>query len=74
MLKRLKSFQNIVQQAAPAASASYSLIASILIFTFLGKYIDSKFEISPFGVLIGVLIGLTVGFYQLIKITQLNKK
>ena len=74
MLKRLKSFQNIVQQAAPAASASYSLIASILIFTFLGKYIDSKFEISPLGTLIGVLIGLTVGFYQLIKITHLNKK
>tara|TARA_X000001036_G_C20619398_1_gene782403 strand:- start:486 stop:710 length:225 start_codon:yes stop_codon:yes gene_type:complete len=74
LLKRLKSFQNIVQQAAPAASASYSLIASILIFTFLGKYIDSKFEISPLGVLTGVLIGLAVGFYQLIKITHINKK
>ena len=74
MLKKLKSFQKIVQQAAPAASASYSLIASILIFTFLGKYIDSKFEISPLGVLIGVLIGVIVGFYQLIKITHRNIK
>ena len=74
MLKKLKSFQNIVQQAAPAASASYSLIASILIFTFLGKFIDSKFEISPLGVLVGALIGLTVGFYQMIKMTQINKK
>jgi len=58
--KSIKSFQNIVQQAAPAAFGSYGLIASILIFMFLGKYIDNYFNIAPLGVLCGLLIGLVV--------------
>ena len=72
--KSIKSFQNILQQAAPAASGSYGLIASILIFMFLGKYIDNYFNIAPLGVLCGLLIGLVVGFYHLIKIFHIQNK
>ena len=68
------SFQKIVHQSGPAASASYSLIGSILVFTFIGNYIDAKYESSPIFILSGLSLGLIVGFYGLIKIFYLQQK
>ena len=39
--------QKIVQKAGPAASASYTLLASVLILTLLGWYIDRSIDTSP---------------------------
>lgn len=74
ILNSITSFQKILHQAAPAASASYSLIASILLFIFIGVYVDNYFGISPFGVIVGLFFGLVVGFYQLVKMTFFIKK
>ena len=60
-------FQKVVNQAGPAASASYTLIASLLIFIFIGYNIDNSFDSSPLGLIIGLIFGLVVGFYQLFK-------
>ena len=65
--ENFKSFQNIAQQFGPAAAASYGLIASILIFTYLGWIIDKNIDSSPFALLIGMLLGMIIGFYHLIK-------
>lgn len=61
------SFQNVVNQAGPAASASYTLFASLLIFIFIGYSIDNSFDSSPLGLIVGLMFGLAVGFYQLFK-------
>ena len=61
------SFQNVVNQAGPAASASYTLVASLLIFIFIGYSIDNSFDSSPLGLIVGLMFGLVVGFYQLFK-------
>ena len=66
-------FQKIIQQAGPAASASYNLSASILVFTFIGWYFDEKKGTSPSGILIGIAFGLVVGFYHLLKIIWTKK-
>ncbi len=71
--KSIDSFQKIIKQAGPAASASYGLVASILLFTFIGWYIDSNNDTSPFWVIVGIFIGILVGFYHLIK-TMSTKK
>ena len=63
----LESFQKIVKQSGPAATASYGLIFSILIFTYVGWQIDDHYDLSPLGVIIGVLLGIFIGFYHLIK-------
>jgi len=68
------SFHKILNQAGPAASASYSLIASILLFIFIGFYIDNHFETSPIGIIVGMVIGLVVGFYQMIKVAKYERK
>jgi F0F1-type ATP synthase assembly protein I len=57
----------VIHQSGPAASASYSLLGSIIIFTFIGKYFDDKYQTMPVFLLWGVLLGLLVGFYGLYK-------
>ncbi len=69
-----KSFQNIVKQSGPAAAASYGLIASILIFTYFGWVIDRKIDSSPFAIIIGMLLGMIIGFYHLIKLVNKTKR
>ena len=71
--KSFAYFQKILQQSGPEASASYGLLASVLIFTFLGWYIDAYNGSSPKGVLLGLVIGLIVGFYHLLKTIQRRK-
>ena len=71
--KSFAYFQKILQQSGPEASASYGLLASVLIFTFLGWYIDAYNCSSPKGVLLGLAIGLIVGFYHLLKTIQRRK-
>ena len=58
-------FQKVLQSSGPAASASYTLIASVLIFTLLGWFYDSSHGTSATWTLIGVGIGLLTGFYHL---------
>ena len=67
-LNSLLSFQKVFTQAGPAASASYTLTASLLIFIFLGYSIDSSFDSSPSGLIVGLIFGLVIGFYQLFKV------
>ena len=67
ILNSFLSFQKVVNQAGPAASASYTLIASLLIFIFIGYKIDNSFDSSPLGLIICLIFGLVVGFYQLFK-------
>ena len=74
ILKNFKSFQNIVKQSGPAAAASYGLIASILIFTYFGWMIDREIDSSPFAILIGMLLGMIIGFYHLIKVVGKTKR
>ena len=74
IIENFKSFQNVARQSGPAAAASYGLIASILIFTYFGWMIDRKIDSSPFAILIGVLLGMIVGFYNLIKVVRKTKR
>ena len=72
--RSLEYFQNIVKESGPAASASYSLLASVLIFTLLGWYIDSSRGTKPIGILVGLGIGLITGFYHLAKTIWTRKR
>lgn len=74
IVKNFKSFQNIVKQSGPSAAASYGLIASILIFTYFGWIIDRKIDSSPFAIIIGMILGMMIGFYHLIKLVSKTKR
>ena len=48
--------------------ASYTLIGAILILGFIGYFIDKWQGTSPIFLLIGLLLGIIVGFYEIAKI------
>ena len=66
----LEYLQKTIKHSASASSASYGLITSILLFTYIGWHIDSKYDSSPIAVVVGVLFGIILGFYHLFKIIQ----
>ena len=71
--RSFESFQKVIKQSGPAASSSYGLIVSILLFTFIGWYIDSNNDTSPVMTIIGLFAGMIIGFYHLVK-TMTTKK
>ena len=65
--KSLKQFQRFLRQAGPAAAASYTLLASVLLIGGAGFIIDQYFDSTPTGLIIGLGLGLVIGFYELAK-------
>ena len=66
-------FQKVVQSSGPIASSSYTLLSCVLLGFVIGYYIDQKYLISPFGLLVGLFTGLIIGFYQLAKLVWYKK-
>ena len=63
----LQALQENIRRAGPAATASYTLIGAILLLGGLGYGLDRWLETSPWLLLIGLLAGLIIGFYELAK-------
>ena len=64
-----ESLQDNVRRAGPAAGASSTLIGAIILLGGLGYGFDKWRGTSPWGVFIGLMLGIVVGFYELIKTT-----
>jgi F0F1-type ATP synthase assembly protein I len=62
-----KSLQDTAQRAAPAASASYTLIGAILLLGGIGYAVDVWRGTGPWGAFVGLILGVVVGFYELVK-------
>ncbi len=60
--------QKIIKQSGPAMGASYTLIGSVLILGTLGYFIDKWRESSPLFLILGLVIGIIVGFYEIAKV------
>jgi ATP synthase protein I len=67
--KAARSLQENASRSGTAAAGSYTLIGAIILLGGLGFGFDYWRGTSPWGVLIGLLLGLVVGFYELIKTT-----
>ncbi len=59
--------QKMIRQSGAAMGASYTLIGAILILGTLGYFIDKWRETSPIFLLIGLLLGIIIGFYEIAK-------
>lgn len=64
-----KAFQESVGRAGPAAAASYTLIGAVVLLGGLGYAVDYWRGTSPWFLLTGLLLGMVVGFYELVKTT-----
>ena len=62
-----KSLQDNATRAGSAAAVSYTLIGAIVLLGGLGYGFDYWRGTGPWGLLGGLLLGIVVGFYELIK-------
>jgi F0F1-type ATP synthase assembly protein I len=67
LAQSLKQFQRFVHKAGPSASVAYTLLSAVLILGALGYYADKYFNSSPLFILVGLSLGLIIGFYELAK-------
>ena len=67
-------FQRVLQKAAPIMSAVQSLFFYVIIFSFVGYYVDQKFDTFPFILLPCLLVGLAFGFYQIYVLVNFKNK
>ena len=61
---------DIIRSAGPAAAASYTLIGAVIGLGLAGWALDRWLHTSPWLLLGGLLLGMVVGFYELIKSTR----
>jgi F0F1-type ATP synthase assembly protein I len=70
LTRSAKSFQENVTRAGPAATASYTLIGAIMLLGAAGYALDRWLGTQPWFLIGGLLLGIAVGFNELIKSTR----
>ena len=66
----MKSLQENVVRAGPAAAASYTMVGALILLGGIGYALDAWRGTSPWFLLGGLALGIVVGFYELIKTTR----
>jgi F0F1-type ATP synthase assembly protein I len=62
-----RSLQENATRSGPAAAVSYTLIGAIVVLGGLGYAFDLWRGTAPWGAFTGLMLGIVVGFYELIK-------
>ena len=62
-----EAFQDNVARSGPAAGASYTLVGAIILLGGIGYVIDEWQGTGPWFLVAGLVLGIIVGFYELIK-------
>ena len=65
--KSLQSMQENIRRAGPVATAGYTLVGAILLLGAGGYLLDRWLNTTPWFMLVGLLLGMVVGFYELVK-------
>ena len=67
LARSLQHLQDNIRRAGPAATASYTLLGAILLLGGGGYLIDRWQGTAPWFLLVGLLAGIVIGFYELAK-------
>jgi F0F1-type ATP synthase assembly protein I len=62
-----EQLQESAERAGPAAGASYTLIGAIIVLGAIGYAVDSWRGTAPWGLVIGLMLGIVVGMWELAK-------
>jgi F0F1-type ATP synthase assembly protein I len=62
-----KSLQENASNSGAVAGASYTLVGGIILLGAIGYGVDEWRGTSPWGLMIGLALGIVVGFYELVK-------
>jgi len=64
-----EALQENVSRSGSAAAASYTLVGGIIVLGGLGYWADTRFGTAPWLLVVGLLLGIVVGFYEIVKST-----
>ena len=59
-----------MRKAAPYINSTYTLIAALALFGYLGWLLDRELVTAPLFFIVGLFLGLTVGFYNFYKLLK----
>jgi F0F1-type ATP synthase assembly protein I len=65
--KKKVEIQGTYREYGPYLTLGFQLAAAVVVFFFLGDWIDKKYGIAPIGKLGGMLIGMVGGFIKFFK-------
>lgn len=65
-----ESESETIRKSGLVYGAVISLVGSILLFMGIGWAADKYLQSSPWGIVIGIIFGAIVGFYQFIRLTS----
>ncbi len=75
MKKSNDNLYKTYKEIGPYLGLGFQLAASVLIFLFIGDWIDKKNNSSPIFTLIFAILGISIGLYSVIKtILDLEQK
>jgi F0F1-type ATP synthase assembly protein I len=66
LARSAKSLQDNVTRSGPVMAASYTLVGAVLFLGGIGYAVDRWRDTSPWFLLAGLVLGIVVGFYELI--------
>ena len=67
LARSTKSLQDNVTRSGPVMAASYTLVGGILVLGGIGYAVDQWQGTSPWFLIGGLILGIVVGFYELVK-------
>ena len=67
LARNAQSLQENVTRSGAVAGASYTLIGAIILLGGIGYAVDLWRDTGPWGLFIGLTLGIIVGFYELVK-------
>ena len=69
IVRATRAFQGNVTSAGPVAAASYTLVGGIILLGGTGYAVDHWWGTAPWGLVIGLALGIVVGFYKIIRVS-----
>ncbi len=74
-MKNAKGAADGIRETAPYLGLGIQLAAAVLVFYFVGSWADSKFNTSPWLMVVCVTMGVVGGILQFFRsVTELTKK
>ena len=70
LARATEALQDNVARSGRAAGASYTLVGGIIVLGGLGYVLDGRLGTEPWLLVGGLLMGIVVGFYEIVKATK----
>jgi len=66
----LESLSEAYREISPYLNISYFFIAAIVLLALIGHWLDNLWGIDPWGLVVGAILGVVIGFYNFFKIVS----